>query len=118
LRLQAQQEAVVETLQVVDPVGVDDRRVGQRAELEQTLEVRVGARQPRDLQAEDRTHLAQADPPDQLLVPLPRLRVATGDPQIAVDDEDPLVLPAELGRLVRERVLTLGRADVEPHLRG
>ena len=95
-------------MQVMDPVQVDDQRVGQPAQLKQPLEVRVRAPQPQDHQPEDRADLAQADSTDELLVPLPRLRVATRYAQIPVDDQDPLGLPAELRRLVRERVLTLG----------
>ena len=71
-----EQQPVVEVLQVIDPVSVDDQRVGQRAELKQPLQLRVRARQPRDLQPEDRADLPQAHPRDQLLVPLARLRVA------------------------------------------
>ena len=44
--LQAEQQPVVEVVQVIDPVRVDDQGVGQRGQLEQPLEVRAGARQP------------------------------------------------------------------------
>ena len=117
LRLQPQQQPIVEVLQVIDPVSVQHQGVGQRAELKQPQEVRVVARQPRDLQPEDRADLAQTHPRDQLLVALPRVRIAARDAEIAVDDHDPLRLPTQPRRLLGDRVLTLGRADVQPHLR-
>src|SRR5436305_1648844 len=51
-------------------------------------------------------------------VSLPRLRVRepAGDPQIPIDDHDPLGLPAQTGGLVGQRVLPLRRAEVLPHL--
>ena len=118
LRLQPEQQPVVEVLQVIDPVSVDHEGVGQRAELKQPLRLGVRARQPRDLQPEDRADLAQAHPGDQLRVPLPRLRVRepAGDPQIPVHDHDPLRLPPQPGGLLGQRVLTLGRAEVLPDL--
>ena len=42
--LQPDQQTVVEAAQIVDPVGVDDQRVSQPAQLKQPLEVRAGAR--------------------------------------------------------------------------
>jgi hypothetical protein len=118
LRLQRQQQPVVEVLEVIDTVGVDHQRVGQRAKLKQPLRLGARAGQPGDLQLEDRADLAQTHPGDQLLAPLPRLRVRepAGEPQIAVDDRDPLRLPAEPGGLLGERVLALGRAEVLAHL--
>jgi hypothetical protein len=118
LRLQAEDQPVVEVMQVIDPVGVDDQRVGQPAELKQPVVLRVVAPQPRDLQAEDRADFPQAHPPDHLLVTLAQVRVAAGDAQIAVDDHDPLALPTQPRGLVREPVLALGRTRIEPHLRG
>ena len=62
LRLEPQQQPIVEVLQVIDPVSVQHQGVGQRAELKQPQEVRVVARQPRDLQPENRADLAQTHP--------------------------------------------------------
>ena len=76
LRLEPQQQPIVEVLQVIDPVSVQHQGVGQRAELKQPQEVRVVARQPRDLQPEDRADLPETHPRDQLLVALPRVGIA------------------------------------------
>ena len=118
LPLDAQDELIVEIPEVVDPVGVDHQRVGQPAVLKQPLRLGAGARQPRDLKPEDRADLTQAHAADQLLVGLARVHVAARDAQIAVDRHDPLRLPAELDRLLRQPVLALGRAEVLAHLPG
>jgi hypothetical protein len=76
LRLEPQQQPIVEVLQVIDPVSVQHQGVGQRAELKQPQEVRVVARQPRDLQPKDRADLPQTHPRDQLLVAFPRVGIA------------------------------------------
>lgn len=118
LPFDAEYELIVEIPQVVDPVGVDHQRVGQPAVLKQPLGLRARARQPRDLKPEDRADLAQAHATDQLLIPPARLRVAARDAEIAVDGQDPLRFPAQPGRLVRQPVLTLGRAEVLADLLG
>ena len=86
--LQAQQQPVVELGQVVDPVGVDDQRVGEPGIFQQPGQVRRRAGQPRDLQPEDRADLAEADPRDQPLEPVPALDRAAGHPQVGVDHLD------------------------------
>ena len=75
LTLDPQHDLVVHVAQVIDPVAVDDERVGQPAVLEQALGLGVRARKARDLQAEDCAHLAQADAADQLLVAVARFAV-------------------------------------------
>ena len=41
-------------------MGIDDRRVGQGGQLQQSREVGIGTRQARHLQAKDGAHFAQA----------------------------------------------------------
>ena len=118
LTFDSQYQLVVEIAQVIDPVGVDHQRVGQPAVLKQPLGLGAGARQPRDLKAEDRAHLAQAHAADQLLVAPARVRLAAGETQVAVDGQDPLRLPTQPGRLLSQRVLAFGRAEVLAHLPG
>ncbi len=66
---QPQQHPVVKIRKVVDAVGVDDQGVGQAGQLQQLGQVGRGAGQAGDLQAEDGTNLAQADPAHHLLEP-------------------------------------------------
>ena len=67
--LQPEQQPVVEITRRVDPVRVGDQRPGQRAQIDQLMPVRRGAREPRDLQREDQPDVPQADVGDQLLEP-------------------------------------------------
>ena len=108
--------SVVEVLEVVDPVSVDDERVGDGAELKQPQKLGVVSREPGNLQAEDRADLTQAHTADQLLVGLACVRAAARDTQVGVDGQDPRRLPAERRGLLGEPVLTLGRAEVLAHL--
>ena len=60
--LQPEQHPVVDIGRIVDAVGVDQQRLGDRGELHQPRHLRVGAGQPRDLQPEDRADLARCRP--------------------------------------------------------
>ena len=97
LAFDAQHELIVEVTQVIDPVCVDHQRVGQPAVLKQPLGLGARARQPRDLQPEDRAHLAQAHAADQLLVGPARVSVAAREAEIPVDGQDPLRAPSRAG---------------------
>ena len=87
--LEPEHEAVVEIARVIDPVGVGDQRVGQRAQIQQLIPVGVVAGQPRHLDAEHDPDLAQADIGDQVLEPVPRRRLRTGAAQVGVDHHAP-----------------------------
>jgi hypothetical protein len=118
LTLDPEDELIVEVAQVIDPIGVDHQRVGQPAVLKQPLGLGGRARQARDLKPEDRADLAQAHARDQLLErpARPTVREPARDAEVAVDGQDLLRRPAELDRLLGQRVLALGRADVLAHL--
>ena len=79
--------------------------VGQAGQLQQTREIGIGARQARDLQAKNGAHLAQAHPTDHLPESSASLGGAARDPQIGVDDFDLCGRPAQLSRLLHQRVL-------------
>ena len=117
LSLDPQHELVVEVPEVVDPVGVDHERVGQPAVLKQPLASRrssaPAARPPG--RRSRRPHPGTRGRPAPC-TPRARALSAAGDAQIAVDGQDPLRLPAEPDRLLREPVLALGRAEVLAHL--
>jgi hypothetical protein len=48
------------------------------------------------------------------ITPAPGVAEQAGDPEIAVEHDDPLCLPPQLDGLFGQRVLTLGRANVLP----
>ena len=114
--LEAEQQPVVEVRRVVDPVLVQDQRVGQRADLEQPVPVGRVARQPRDLQPQHDPGAAQPDLGHQ---PLKAGAVHRRGPRLAeirVDHDDALPRPAEGHGALAQRVLTLSALGVLDHL--
>src|SRR5262249_50732475 len=102
---QAEDQPVVELVRVVQPVLVEDQRVGQGAQLQQAVPVRRVAGQPRDLQAEHEPDLPQPDVGHQ-----PREAGAAGGlrpglAQVVIDDHDLVGVPAQGDRPVLEAVL-------------
>ena len=79
--LEAEQQPVVEVRRVVDAVLVQDERVGQRADLQQSVPVGGVACEAGNLQAEHDTCAPHPDLGDQLLEP----RAVHGGRQIARD---------------------------------
>ena len=59
--LEAQEQPVVEVVGIVNPLGVDDQRRGQCAQVGQVVPVPVVPGQTRGFEGEHRTHLLEAD---------------------------------------------------------
>ena len=115
--LQPEQHPVVDIGGIVDAVGVDQQRFGDRGELHQPRHLRVGAGQPGDLQPEDRPDLAGAHPRHQLGEPGPGHAPPARHPQVGVDHHHRLAGPAQPHRLLDQPVLAHRRLGVLPHLR-
>jgi hypothetical protein len=64
--LEPQEHPVVDIAWIVDAAGVDQQSAGDLGELHQPGDVGVAAGQPGDLDPEDRTHVAAADPRHQV----------------------------------------------------
>src|SRR2546423_12479481 len=79
---------------VVDSVLVQDERVSERADLEQSLPVHGVARQPTELKAEHDSDMAQANIGNQLLEAFAVARSARLA-KVAVDHNDTIEWPAE-----------------------
>lgn len=97
---------------IVDPLFVDDQRLGQGADLEQAMPIAAGACQPRGLQAEDGPRLAQPDQRDEPAEALPVRGRCAGDPLIQIDHLDRLLWPSQLACPAREVVLAGGAGRV------
>ena len=69
--LQPQQQPVVEVMRRVDPVLVGDQRPSQRAQIKQLMPVRRAASEPRDLNRQHQSDLAEPDLRHELLEPQP-----------------------------------------------
>ena len=110
--LHAQYQPVVEVVGVVDPIVINDERVGQRAEVQQPVPVGRRARQARDLQRQDGPHLAQTDLGGQPLEALALDGTGTALTQVLIDDLYLGGVPAELLGQLYQGVLALGRLPV------
>jgi len=113
--LEAQQQPVVEVARVIEAVLVADEGLGHGADLEQPMPVGGAAREAADLETEHDAHLAHAHRGDQACEALP-VAVGARAPLVAVDDDDPLMVPAERDRPLPQRVLAPGALGVLHHL--
>jgi hypothetical protein len=97
---------------VVDAVFVKDKRVSQRADLEQPMPVGRVARQARDLESEHDLGVAHADLAHELLEAFSVDARRTGLAKVGVDHVHPLDGPAERHRSLTQGVLAPGALGV------
>ena len=114
--LQPQEKPVVEVLRAVDPVFIDNQRVGQRADLQQPVPVCGVARQARDLEPEHDAGMSHAHLAHELLETFPVDARCPGLAKVAVDHPDPLHRPAQRHRPLPQGVLAQGALGVLEHL--
>jgi len=114
--LEAQQQAVIGLAGVIDPLFINDERVGQRAHFEQSIPITRGAGQPGDLQTEDGACMPQADLGNEGLEAIASSSGGTGVPLIVVDDGEGLLRPPQVAGALREIVLPRGAGGVFAHL--
>src|ERR1019366_860979 len=57
--LQSQHQPIVEQTRMIDPVGIPDERVGDTAQIEQTIPVGIVASEARDFQSQHETDMTQ-----------------------------------------------------------
>ena len=107
--LEPEQQPVVELARVIEPVLVEDQRVGHRADLQEPVPVGVVAREPGDLEAEHDPGVSHPDLGHQPLESLAVCGRGAGLALVGVDHDDLLDLPAERDRPLPERVLALTR---------
>jgi hypothetical protein len=105
--LEAEHQPVVVVGRVVDPIGVSDQRVGQRAQVQQLIPVGVVAGQPACLDAKDEPDLAQPDVGDQALEALPGAGVGAGAAKILIDHQHLVGQPAQRSGPLHQLVLAL-----------
>ncbi len=114
--LQPQQHPVVDIARIVDAIGVDQQRLGDRGELHQPRDLGVGAGQPGDLDPEDRPDPPRADPTHQLGETLPDHAEPTRNPQVGVDHHHVAAVPAQPHGLLGQPVLACRGLGVLAHL--
>jgi hypothetical protein len=103
--LETEQQTVVEVGRIVDAVLVEDEGVGEGADLEQPVPVGGVAGEARDLEAEDDAGVAEPDLGDERLEGLAIGAGGPGESEVAVDDDDALVGPAERDGALAKGVL-------------
>jgi len=108
-------QLVIEEIHIVDVFVVTDERVEDPAQLEQVAPVRVGAREARELAAEDDADLAEGHRGQQVLEAIAWGRAQGGAPaQVRVDDVD--LSPAKRAGPIRQGVLQALALEVLLHL--
>jgi hypothetical protein len=112
--LEPKQQAIVERARVVHPVGIDEQRFGQRAQIYQVMPIAVVARQPRGLQRKHRTGFSRTHARQQLQKARPLDQSATAASLILIDHNG--LGKAQLARPIGEIVLTLSSLQMMAHL--
>jgi hypothetical protein len=102
---QPQQQAVIELGRIIDPIGVGNKRIEQRADLQKLMPIAARSGQPRHLNPENQPDIAEADFRHQSLKTKPPLDAGTGTAQIVIDHDNSLPRPAEMERPIDQRIL-------------
>ncbi len=92
---QAQEQAVVEVRRIIQPVLIQDERIGQSAQLEQAMPVGGVARQARYFKAEHDPDSTETDFGHEALEALAVSATGAGLSEVAVDHNDPIERPTE-----------------------
>jgi len=114
--LETEKQPVVEVRRIVDTVLVQDQGAAQGTNLEQAVPIAGVARQAGDLQAHDDARAARADLADQSLKALAVFGRSAGLAEVAVDDHDALLGPAEHYSTLPKLVLPSRAFGVFEHL--
>src|SRR5215467_1142998 len=115
---ETEQKAIVEEPGMIDAVGIANERVGQASEVDETVPIGVIAGEPRDLEAEHKTHPCECYFGGEVSKARSLHRAVTGEAEILVDDNDSILRPTELTGLGRERILPLRRFAIVLDLSG
>lgn len=110
--LEPEQQAIVEVGRVVHAVFIEDERVGQGADLQQPMPVRIVSGEAGYLQPHDDPPAPHADIGHQVLEAFAPRRRCAGFALVAVDDDDLVVAPSKSDRATAKIVLTFGALDV------
>jgi hypothetical protein len=97
---------------VVQPVLIQDERLGEGADFEEPMPVGGVARQARDFQTHHESRASQAHVADQLLKSFAVRRRCARVTEVPVDHDDLLDRPAEGRGALSERILTRGALGI------
>src|SRR5215467_5476023 len=91
---------------MINPISITDERVGQATEIEQTVPIRIIARQSRDFQAEHDAHLAEADLGGHAREAGSLGKAGAGNTEVLIDDLHLIASPTEPRGAFGQLVLT------------
>ena len=106
--LEAEQQAIVEQRRMIDAVVVADERVGDAAQFQQAIPIRIVPRQARDFQSEDDAHVSQGHFAGEASEAGALVGAGAGQPEIFIDDDHLLLGPAQLAGSIGQGVLAGG----------
>src|SRR6266446_879600 len=103
--LQAQQQAVVEQCWMIDPILVTDERIGNAAQLQQAIPVRIVSGQTRDFQSQDNADVRQGHFIGEASEPGAFVDAGAGQAEVLINDDYLLSGPTELTGAISQGVL-------------
>ena len=103
--LQAEQQAIVEQRRMVDAVVVANESIGDAAQFQQAIPIRVVPRQARNFQPQHDAHVRQSHLAGQAGEAGALVGAGAGQPEIFVDDDHLLFGPAQLAGSIGQGVL-------------
>ena len=103
---------------MVNPVGVADQRIGQTAQIDESVPVGIVAGQSRDLKTQNKPHVSERDLGGQAGETGSRYGSGSRQTKILVDDHDIVGDPSKIGGLVHQSILPVGRLAVVFNLSG
>src|SRR5262249_48145035 len=111
------QEQTVGVLRgIIGAVLVDDQRIGQSTDFDETIPIAARPRQAGSFEAEDGPGAAQADLGGEILEAVATGRGRPRTSLILVDDFDPLLGPSQVAGAAGEVILPGGAGGVLAHL--
>src|SRR4051794_8642798 len=93
---------------MIDAIVIADESIGDAAQLQQTIPVRVVSGKTGDFQSENDSHVSQCDFAGEASEPGALVRAGAGHSQIFIDNDHLLSGPTKLTGLVGQSVLTRG----------
>src|ERR1700747_2966444 len=97
---------------MINAVVVANESIGDAAEFQQTIPIRVVPREARNFQSENDAHVSQGDLAGEASEPGALVGGGTGQPQVFVTDDHLLFGPTQLSGPIRQGVLAGGRFAV------
>jgi hypothetical protein len=90
---------------MIDAIVISNQSVGQAAQFEKTIPIRIVARQTLDFKAKNNSHVAQRNFADHARETGPLICAGSGETKVIINNDDLILLPAELTGSVCQRVL-------------